>query len=322
MADGWCPFATPHPSGPFGYPAGTRGQNRPLLFVDHRMDGYKRTLDDDAWRAANGVSVHFGIGLDGTVSQYASIFDASWGNGVTGSVERYDRANRHLAAIERAGMWRPVVSGGVRAYALVGERGVNLINAHSISIEHEDGRRANVPWPSAMLEADVAVKAWCVAALAAAGMPMTVDDDVLAGHHQIDAANRPDCPGASWPRSRILDALRRDTGGGGEMWVRLNGQASWWSGRKLGPEPDGVMRLDIDVPGLPAAARAVDLEIFLDPASRGAFVLRDGDGSYAGQVNPLRLQAVIRAVPKHRLLRFEVAGEVTLELVGVVGYLD
>jgi len=321
MADGWCPFATPHPSGPFGYPAGTRGQNRPLFFVDHRMDGYKRTLDDDAWRAANGVGIHFGIGLDGAVSQYASIFDASWANGITGSVERYDRGNRHLAAIERAGAWRPVMSGRVRVYALVDERGVNMINAHSISIEHEDGGLANVAWPSAMFDADVAVKAWCLAELAAAGIALTIDDDVLVGHHQIDAVNRADCPGATWPRGRILDALQREMGGGGGMWVRLNGQAQWWSGRRLGPERNGVMRLDVDFPALPDAARAVDLEIFLDPGSRGAFVLRDGDGSYAGQVNPYRLQAVIRAVPKERMLRFEVAGEATIELAGIVGYL-
>jgi hypothetical protein len=321
MADGWCPFATLHPSGPFGYPEGKTGQNRPFFFVDHRMDGYKRTLDDDAWRAANGVSVQFGIGLDGTVSQYASIFDAAWGNGVAGAIERYDRSNRHLAAIEALGTWRPVVSAGVRGYALVDGGGVNVVNAHSISVEHEDGGRANLAWPRAMFEADIAVKAWCIAELAAAARPMTIDEDVLVGHHQIDAVNRPDCPGSAWPRSRIIEALRHEAGGGDAMWVRLNGQASWWSGRSLGPTRDGVMRLDVDFPMLPATVRAVDLEVFLDPESRGAFVLRDGDGAYAGQVNPHRLQAVFRAVPKDWLLRFNVAGEVRVELVGVVGYL-
>ncbi len=322
MFDGWCPFAVAHPSGPFGYPVGTHGQNRPLFFVDHRMAGFKRTLDDDAWRASNGVGVHFGIGLDGAVSQYASIFDASWGNGVTGSVERYGRRNRHLTAIEALGAWRAVVSGGARAYALVDAAGVNVINAHSISIEHEDRGRAGVAWPQAMLAADIAVKAWCIEHLAAAGTPLTVDDDVLVGHCQIDPANRPDCPGATWPRREILEGLKRAAGGGDEMWIRLNGQASWWSGRRLGPTRDGVMRLDVDLPALPATARAVDLEVFLDPSSRGAFVLRDGDGAYAGQVNPRRLQSVIRAVPRDRLLRFDVTGDITIEMVGVVGYLD
>ncbi|TAK67052.1 MAG: N-acetylmuramoyl-L-alanine amidase [Dehalococcoidia bacterium] len=320
MFDVWCPFAVAHPSGPFGYPAGTRGQNRPLFFVDHRMAGWKRTLDDDAWRGANGVGVHFGIGLDGAVSQYASIFDASWGNGVTGSVERYDRRNRHLAAIERLGSWRAVSAGGVRVYALVDRAGVNVVNAHSISFEHEDGGRAGVEWPSAMLAADVAVKAWCVEQLAAAGMPMTVDGDALAGHFQIDPVNRPDCPGATWPRREILERLSGVTGGS-EMWVRLNGTASWWSGRRLGPVAAGTMRLDVDFPELPETARAVDLEVFLDPASRGALVLRDGDGAYAGQVNARRMQSVIRAVPRDRQIRFDVTGDITIELIGVVGYL-
>lgn len=283
------------------------------------MAGWKRTLDDDAWRAANGAGVHFGIGLDGTVSQYASIFDASWGNGVTGSVARYDRRNRHLAAIEGFGTWRAAIAGGVRTCALIDRAGVNVINARSISVEHEDGGRPGVEWPPAMLAADVAVKAWCVERLATAGMPMETDDDVLVGHCQIDPVNRPDCPGATWPRRAILEGLRSALGGD-EMWVRLNGRASWWSGRRLGPMHDGVMRLDVDFPELPAIARAVDLEVFLDPASRGAFVLRDGDGSYAGQVNAHRLQAVIRAVPRERQLRFDVAGDITVELVGVVGY--
>ena len=105
------------------------------------------------------------------------------------------------------------------------------------------------------------------------------------------------------------------------MWMRLNGQAPWWSGRQLGPQRDGAMRLDVDFPALPATARAVDLEILLDPSSRGAFVLRDGNGAYAGQVSPRRLQSVIRAVPRDRRLEFDVTGDITIELVGVVGYL-
>jgi N-acetylmuramoyl-L-alanine amidase len=320
MFDGWCPFAQTHPSGPFGYPAGARGQNRPLFFVDHRMAGWKRTLDDDRWRRANGVGVHFGIGLDGAVSQYASIFDASWGNGVTGSVERYDRRNRHLAAIEPLGDWRAVLEGGVRVYALVDADGVNVINAHSISIEHEDGGRAGVEWPAAMLAADVAVKAWCVRQLATAGMPMAIDDDALVGHCQIDPVHRPDCPGATWPRREVVHRLRAELGGD-EMWVRLNGRAPWWSGRRLGPMREGVMRLDVDFPELPSTARAVDLEVFLAAGSRGAFVLRDGDGAYAGQVSERSPRSVIRVVPSGRRLRFEVTGNVTIELVGVVGYL-
>jgi len=105
------------------------------------------------------------------------------------------------------------------------------------------------------------------------------------------------------------------------MWVRLNGRASWWSGRRFGPMSEGVMRLDVDFPELPSAARAVDLEVFLAQGSHGAFVLRDGDGAYAGQVSERRPQSVIRAVPSGRQLRFEVTGNVTIELLGVVGYL-
>ena len=105
------------------------------------------------------------------------------------------------------------------------------------------------------------------------------------------------------------------------MWVRLNGTAAWWSGRRLGPTRRGVVRLDVDFPELPATTRAVDLEVFLDPVSTGAFILRDGDGAYAGQANTRRLQSVIRAVPRDHQLRFDVAGEITIEIVGILGYL-
>jgi hypothetical protein len=108
--------------------------------------------------------------------------------------------------------------------------------------------------------------------------------------------------------------------GGDEMWTRLNDQASWWAGKDL--TAGGQMYLSIDFPKLPGAARAVDLEVFLDPASGGTLVFRDGDGSYAGQVNPLRRQAVIRIVPKGRTCRFEVSGNVRTQLVGILGYLS
>jgi hypothetical protein len=131
--------------------------------------------------------------------------------------------------------------------------------------------------------------------------------------------NRPDCPGATWPRKQILDALLHN--GGDEMWVRLNGQAQWWSGRALGPVAAATMKLGVDFPALPATAKAVDLEVFLDPSSAGTFVLLDGDGAYAGQFNPQRLQGVVRAVPRNRTLKFTVTGNVKTTLVGVVGYL-
>lgn len=206
--DGWCDFANQHrgySSGPFGYPAGTTGQNKPIMFVDHRMGGYKRTLDDDTWRHDNWIGVHFGIGRDGSIDQYTSIFDASWGNGVVGSKAGYDRSNPRLAYIESIGNWITTPYAGTTAYALV-SGGVNTLNSHSISTEHED-EAVDQLWTPEMIESDIKVKNWCLQSLIIAGTPMEVTIDSLVGHFQIDSVNRSGCPGDNWPKSQIFSGL-------------------------------------------------------------------------------------------------------------------
>lgn len=217
---GWCQFATQHRGtgieGPGGYPEFNanpanpqqgRDQNYPLLFVDHRMGGYKRTLDDDPWRHANNVGVTAGIGRDGSLDQYTSIFDAHWGNGVSGDKARYDRANAALAEIEALGTWVTVQYHGT-GYALVGG-GVNTINSHSISTEFEDENK-DQPWTDAMIDMAIRWKRWCLEELEREGRPMPVRDAMLAGHFQIDAVNRPGCPGDYWPRGEILAGIMEE----------------------------------------------------------------------------------------------------------------
>ncbi len=205
---GWCDFANQHrgmDSGPFGYPAGTTGQNKPIVFVDHRMGGYKRTLDNDQWRHENWVGVHFGIGRDGSIDQYTSIFDASWGNGVAGSRTKYDRSNPKLAYLETLGTWITVPYAGTTANALVSGN-TNVVNCHSISTEHEDAT-LDQPWTQEMIEADIKVKRWCLISLALSGIPMEISLDSLVGHFQIDAVNRSNCPGDYWPKIQIFNGM-------------------------------------------------------------------------------------------------------------------
>jgi hypothetical protein len=208
---GWSPFARQHRglgSGPFGYPAGERDQNRPVIFVDHRMGGFKSTLDNDRWRHDNWVGVHAGIGRDGSLDQYASIFDASWGNGVAGSIQRYDRGNPRLKLLETLGRWIAVPYAGTTGYALVAG-GVNVINAHSITTEHEDENR-DQPWTPAMVATSLRWKKWCIAEMNRFGLTMAIDQYTLVGHFQIDAVNRPGCPGSHWPRLQLTAGLEED----------------------------------------------------------------------------------------------------------------
>jgi N-acetylmuramoyl-L-alanine amidase len=200
MTLGWCPFAVRRESQNFGYPKGEKDQNRPLIVVSHIMDGYKSTLDNPSWREPAGVGVHFGIGRDGSVSQYINIFDASWGNGIAGSIRGYDRTNPRLAQLESMGEWK-AVSGG---YALV-KNGVNVLNTHSISIEHE-GFPDDV-WTDAMVRASASVIAWCVWECERARRPLVLDASMFVRHAQIDAVNRANCPGPQWPKSRIMEEV-------------------------------------------------------------------------------------------------------------------
>ena len=211
---GWAPFARQHRGylheGPFGYPAGAKDQNRPVVIVSHRMGGHKSTLDNDAWRFANHVGVTFGVGRYrvGDIDQYCSMWDAHWGNGIAGSVPKYDRANPRLRALELEGAWRarPEYSPGAHS---LDSGGVNVLNSRSVSIEHEDAN-TDVPWPDALLQNSITVHKWIVEECNRYGIAFTVDEHALAGHFQIDAVNRPGCPGAHWPKAKILAALEDD----------------------------------------------------------------------------------------------------------------
>jgi N-acetylmuramoyl-L-alanine amidase/LysM domain len=217
MTTGICEFATWLPVGTFGYPGRTAGQNQPLFFVDHIMAGWKSTMDRPGWQDSAGISAHFGIGQDGSISQYVNIFDASYANGLTGTIgetsfgkDKYDRSNRHLAAVENTpgATWRFLRLNGIPYWNLIDpEAGLSLLNARSITIEHE-GVKPEAPWTRAMVEADLVVKFWCLQELQRDGYaPIVIDDDAIVGHHQIDPVNRPNCPGNGRPKATILARL-------------------------------------------------------------------------------------------------------------------
>ena len=223
MTAGICDFAAWRPVGTFGYPGRTSGQNKPLFFVDHIMAGWKSTMDRPGWQDSAGISAHFGIGKDGSISQYVNIFDASYANGLTGTIgetnfgrDRYDRSNRHLAAVENTpgAQWNFRRLNGIPYWNLVDPvAGLSLLNARSITIEHE-GLKPEEAWTDAMVEADILVKFWCLQELKREGYPeIALDDDAIAGHHQIDPVNRPNCPGAGRPKAQILARLIELLGG-------------------------------------------------------------------------------------------------------------
>lgn len=224
VVDGVCPFAVWRPTQHFGYPRGTHGQlSEADCIVDHIMAGWKRTLDNPAWREPNGVGVHFGIGRDGSVSQYTNLFDASHGHGVSGSIAKYDRANRHLAAWERrpGARWVqvPYTDAGLEAYALIEPSSAdarysqNVPNCRAVSKEHEgfpfDRPDFDATWPAAMVQASRDVDEWIMEEFwRVRRWQMTADEEMKIGHFQIDGVHRANCPGPEWPKASILAGLR------------------------------------------------------------------------------------------------------------------
>lgn len=138
----------------------TRFGWRPDMVVLHIMEG--SLSGTDAWfqNPTAGGSSTYGVGKSGAVHQYAC---ESW------APKANSNANKSTAR-------------------LVLERGSVNPNFYTISIEHE-GFTGN-PWPdalfikSAQLTADIC-KRWNI----------PVDRDHIVGHYEIDAVNRPRCPG-------------------------------------------------------------------------------------------------------------------------------
>lgn len=266
---GVCPFAQWLPTRNFGYPPGHRGQNKPLFFVDHIMAGFKRTMDNPEWLNNSGISSHFAIGFDGSISQYVNIFDASYANGLTGTIgetrhgiERYDRSNRHLAACEGAGQWVFRNVDGIPCWNLTAtlEDGAvaSLLNCRSITIEHE-GTDPGKSWTNAMLEADIRVKRWCLEELARAGITLEADNDLLVGHFQIDPVNRANCPGPAWPKAEIIARLREGQEAE-EMYHQLDAQNAFLANKEIsGPQ---AVNAFFDYK-LPAQAKRVRIEFLL-----------------------------------------------------------
>jgi hypothetical protein len=201
MSDGWMPGVQHIPTGRFGYPQGTHGQLLPDVFCQHTVVGWKATIDQiDQYR-----NIHFCVGLDGSKSQYVSIRDAAWGNGITGSIDGFDRSDPKLAAWETlpGAEWsRLALPYGIRHY--LNATGLPSVpNMRSISIEREDGGNPEADWPEAQRQAIAEIMDWCQSDL---GQLLG-----YVGHVQIEGGvDRKGCPGSKWPRADILGRLEDD----------------------------------------------------------------------------------------------------------------
>lgn len=150
---------------------GRRGQ-RPVVIVCHIMAGTLAGTDSWFSNPASKVSAHFGVGQDGTIHQYVREEDAAWANGKVQGVPWPAWADR------------PRVNPNLR----------------SLSIEHEGHPEEGLT--EAQHQASLALirylcDRWAIPA----------DRDHLLGHYQLDAVDRPNCPGPHFPWERLMRDL-------------------------------------------------------------------------------------------------------------------
>ena len=125
----------------------------PVAIVLHTMAGTLAGTDSWFAQSASQVSAHFGVGLDGTIHQYVSLFDTAWANGV----------------LEAGNQWAPTFGPGNP-------------NDRTVSIETEDLGSGATPVTDAQYASVLAIGRMLVAKL-----PTILH---LVGHNVISPASR------------------------------------------------------------------------------------------------------------------------------------
>ena len=174
-------------------PRGTNGINYwqgrnghlPVAIVNHCMGrdkaGNLATIEGTlSWfrNPVSGVSAHFGVARDGRVWQFVSLGDTAWANGI---VELFDQNIKWLTeAINQ--MVNP--------------------NYLTVSIEHEgDGI---LSMPDIQYQASLALHKFILAECV-----IVPDKFHIIRHSQITGISRYNCPGVSFPMTRLLKELNQ-----------------------------------------------------------------------------------------------------------------
>ena len=188
---GWYPDAIKIPIPIFpeenyrgGYGDVPAGQMEAKAVVHHIISGYVTTLNQ--WMSSGDgpqISCHFGIGRDGTVYQYASIFDATW----------------HAGDVEANPQWKLYDSKNPNKVTV----GIEC-EGFSTKVSYGDYvYDSSTPFPEPMVKSLVAVTRWSLEQ-----HNIQANEDTVIGHFMLNSLNRAHDPGSAWPIQRILDEIR------------------------------------------------------------------------------------------------------------------
>jgi len=167
---------------------GRRGQV-PDMIVCHITDGTMASAVNHLSNPASQVSAHYVVGRDGRIVQMVELTDTAWANGTSGTTT--------------SNVWH-----GNAAHPTVRERNINA-NLYTISIEHE-GRWSETQ--GALTAAQLDATTQLITHIRAEvkrlfNLEIPIARTHLIGHNEIAPRVRPNCPGARFPFTEILQRL-------------------------------------------------------------------------------------------------------------------
>jgi LysM repeat protein len=193
------PIQWPRPS----WITSAQGRMRPVLIVDHIMQGYLGTMLDWTRTGGSKVIAHFGVARDGRTVQFQDVLTP----GIHAS-----SLNRPVA---RRALERSSIAGGVNTYSIgIEHEGCSIDPRPAYSVPPELIYSEQNPWPEPMVRSSLAIKRWCFATVPTLEGPSR---DSIVGHYEVDATNRSNDPATPvdrtrgvWPVERFIRELRGD----------------------------------------------------------------------------------------------------------------
>ncbi len=180
-----------------------QGRMRPVLIVDHIMQGFLGTMVDWTRTGGSKVIAHFGVARNGRTVQFQDVLTP----GIHAS-----SLNRPVA---RRALERSNIAGGVNTYSIgIEHEGCSIDPRPAYSVPPELIYSEQNPWPEPMVNASLAIKRWCFANFPTLDAPSR---DSIVGHYEVDATNRSNDPATPadrtrgvWPVERFIRELSGD----------------------------------------------------------------------------------------------------------------
>ncbi len=167
---------------------GRRGE-KPILIVNHIIEGSYEGAISWFQNPESGVSSHFAVSRDGRIAQFVELTDAAWANGTNN--------NPHSSIYHGASKLESV------------RQNLENANRYTVSIEHEGVYQTS---HGALTEAQYKATLWLHRHIIEEvkriyGNAIPIDREHIVGHVDITPIAKPFCPGEKFPFERLIKDL-------------------------------------------------------------------------------------------------------------------